>query len=223
MSNNEVPRHVTHVKSNVVREDGTPKLPSPDRLQYGEFAINYANGNETISLKNSNNTITTFKPNTNVYVKNFTTPITTKDVCDVLSVGIVNKYQDFNISFLEAYDDDMDLFDIINYVRTTFYDTCNLHIMLNIAKSNDDECGRTCFYVNSEELQDIIGNGESLLNAKSTIIGFYKYDEYFVAGDSDAMNGIEINWDATSKVMTMKFVYMESAYRMDGNDISDKQ
>lgn len=223
MPNNEPPRHAKLARSNVVLNNGLPKLPSPERLVYGEIAVNYATDNETISIKNSNNSITTFKPNTNVFVKNFTTQITTQDVCNVLSLGMANKYQDFNISFLEAYDDDLDLFDIVNHVRTNFYDTCNLHIMLNVAKASD-ECKRTCFYINSETLQEIIDDGnsgenETKLSNKSTIIGFSKFDEYFVAGDSDAMNGIEINWDKTSKIMTMKFVYMENAYRMDGNTI----
>ena len=222
MPNNETPRHVTFAKSNVVLNTGVPKLPQPERLSYGEIAVNYAADNETISLKNSNNGITTFKPNTNVFVKNFTTEITTQDVCDVLSLGMVNKFQDFNISFLEAYDD-LDLFDIVDHIRTNFYDTCDLHVMLNVAKASD-ECRQTCFYINSESLQEIIDDGnsnenEDKLSNKSTIIGFTKFDEYFVAGDSNAMNGIEINWDKTSKAMTMKFVYMESAYRMDGNTI----
>ena len=217
MPNNNI-LHVKHVKSNVVQENG-PKLPSPGQIDYGEIAINYAMGNETISLKNSSNMITTFKPNTNVFIKNFTTPITTEDVCEVLSVGTVLKYQDFNISFLEAYDDNMDLFDIIDYIRETFYDVCDLHIMLNIAKTNDEDENHTSFYVNSEAMQSIMGNEETKLNNKSTIIGFYKYDEYFIAGDSTAMNGIEINWDKTTKVMTIRFVYMENAYRMDGNEI----
>lgn len=218
MPNNNNILHVKHVKSNVVQENG-PKLPSPGQIDYGEIAINYAMGNETISLKNSSNMITTFKPNTNVFIKNFTTPITTEDVCEVLSVGTVLKYQDFNISFLEAYDDNMDLFDIIDYIRETFYDVCDLHIMLNIAKTNDEDENHTSFYVNSEAMQSIMGNEETKLNNKSTIIGFYKYDEYFIAGDSTAMNGIEINWDKTTKVMTIRFVYMENAYRMDGNEI----
>lgn len=219
MPNNNEPRHVKHAKSNVVQQDG-PKLPNPARLEYGEIAINYALGNETISLKNSSNTITTFKPNTNVYVKNFTTPITTQDVCDVLSVGIVNKYQDFNISFLEADDDDMDLFGIIDYIRTTFYNVSDLHVMLNVAKTNDINDAHTNFYVSTEDLQDIIGNEDSKLNNKSAIIGFYKHDGYFIAGDSNAMNGIEFNWDKTTKVMTVRFVYLDSAYRMNGNEIN---
>lgn len=226
MPNNEEPRHVTHARSNVVK-NGSPKLPNPERLDYGEIAVNYAVDNETISVKNSNNGITTFKPNTNVYVKNFTNSITTEDVCEVLSVGIVNKYQDFNISFLEACDEDFDLFDIIDYVRSTFYDVSNLHIMLNVVKSSEG-CDRTCFYVSSTDLQEIIESdndeeGEDKLSNLSTIIGFYKSDEFFVAGDSGAINGIEINWDKTTKVMTVKYISLESAYRMNGNDIFDKQ
>ena len=40
--------------------DGNPKLPTAEQLQYGEIAINYAAGKETIALKNSNNGIVTF-------------------------------------------------------------------------------------------------------------------------------------------------------------------
>lgn len=219
MPNNDDILHVKHVKSNVVLNDGTPKLPEPNQLGYGEIAINYGKGVETISLRNSDNIITTFKPNTNVYVKNFTKPVTTEDICEVLSIGTVLKYQDFNISFLDAYGDNMDLFDIIDYIRQNLYDVCNLHLMLNIAKADDTDDNHTMFYVNTEALQEIIGVGETDLNTKSTIIGFYKYDEYFVAGDSNAMNGIEINWDVISKVMTLRFVYVDNAYRMDGNQI----
>ncbi len=212
-------RHVKHVKSNVVEQTGYPKLPQPGNLQYGEIAINYANGLETISLKNSDNRIIQFKPNTNVYVKNFASPISAQDVCDILSVGTVYNFQNFDISFLEAYDDDFDLFDIIDHIRANFYDVCDLHIKLNVVKTNDDEERHTSFYINSEEMQEIMGSGDTKLNGLSTVIGFTKHDEYFVAGDSTAMNGIEINWDKTTKVMTVRFVYTESAYRMDGNNI----
>ena len=51
--------HIQHVKSNVVVE-GKPKLPQPNNLVEGELAINYANGVETISIKNSNDDIVTF-------------------------------------------------------------------------------------------------------------------------------------------------------------------
>lgn len=52
-------QHLQHVKSNVVTE-GKPKLPTPSVLVDGELAVNYAEGYETISLKNSNGSITTF-------------------------------------------------------------------------------------------------------------------------------------------------------------------
>lgn len=51
--------HLQHQKSNIV-EDGKPKLPSSTQLEYGEIAINYADGVETMAIKNSNNDIITF-------------------------------------------------------------------------------------------------------------------------------------------------------------------
>lgn len=51
--------HLQHIKSNVVIE-GKPKLPTAEVLVDGELAVNYAEGYETISLRNSNNGITTF-------------------------------------------------------------------------------------------------------------------------------------------------------------------
>lgn len=51
--------HVIHKNSNVVN-DGSPKLPLAENIEYGEIAVNYAAGSETVSLKNSNNDIITF-------------------------------------------------------------------------------------------------------------------------------------------------------------------
>ena len=51
--------HLQHIKSNVV-ENGQPKLPTASVLVEGELAINYAEGYETISFKNSNNGIVRF-------------------------------------------------------------------------------------------------------------------------------------------------------------------
>jgi hypothetical protein len=51
--------HIQHIKSNVVLE-GKPKLPESSNLVEGELAINYADGVETISIKNSNGDIVTF-------------------------------------------------------------------------------------------------------------------------------------------------------------------
>jgi len=40
--------------------NGEAKLPTPSQLEYGEIAINFANGHETLSIKNNNNEIATF-------------------------------------------------------------------------------------------------------------------------------------------------------------------
>lgn len=50
-------RTVLNKRSNVVLEDGSPKIPTPDQLDYGEFAINYASGVETLSTKNADDEV----------------------------------------------------------------------------------------------------------------------------------------------------------------------
>ena len=56
--------HIIHKNSSVV-VDGAPKLPTSSQVEYGELAVNYAKGLETISLKNSNNEIVTFSSDNN--------------------------------------------------------------------------------------------------------------------------------------------------------------
>ena len=51
---------IIHKHSSVIT-DGKAKLPIESQLEYGELAVNYAAGVETISLKNSNNEIVEFK------------------------------------------------------------------------------------------------------------------------------------------------------------------
>lgn len=46
-----VKRHILHARSNQIINN-SPKLPQPTDIEYGELAINYAEGNETISIKN---------------------------------------------------------------------------------------------------------------------------------------------------------------------------
>lgn len=52
-------KKVLHKRS-VIVENELPKLPTSSQLEYGELAINYADGYETISIKNNNNEIVTF-------------------------------------------------------------------------------------------------------------------------------------------------------------------
>lgn len=50
-------------RSSAVTDEGTPKLPEASDLRYGELALNYASGYETLSLKNSDNEIIGFDVN----------------------------------------------------------------------------------------------------------------------------------------------------------------
>ena len=57
MANN---KKVLLKRSNVV-ENGSPKLPTAGQMEYGELAMNYADGYETLSFKNSNNEVVKFE------------------------------------------------------------------------------------------------------------------------------------------------------------------
>ena len=52
---------IIHKRSSALLENGNPKLPTADNLEYGELAINFADGVETISLKNKSNEIVEFR------------------------------------------------------------------------------------------------------------------------------------------------------------------
>ena len=97
-------------RSQQVEENGLPKLPTPDQLDYGELAINYAEGKETISFKNSANNIVCL----NQEVEIGTTPsegevslakIIIDESVDPLSVDVYTKEQvDTQVDALEAVD-----------------------------------------------------------------------------------------------------------------------
>lgn len=52
-----------HIKSKQRGEDGlSPKLPTSEQLEYGEIAINYGDGIETIAIRNEKDEIVKFIP-----------------------------------------------------------------------------------------------------------------------------------------------------------------
>ena len=52
-----------HIKSKQHGEDeNSPKLPTSDQLEYGEIAINYGDGIETLAIRNENDEIVKFVP-----------------------------------------------------------------------------------------------------------------------------------------------------------------
>ena len=54
---------VRNIRSSAV-VDGKPKLPTSNQLDFGEIAVNYKKGYETLSLKNDNNEIVSLSVNT---------------------------------------------------------------------------------------------------------------------------------------------------------------
>ena len=65
-------RHITHIKSSSLNttNDG-PKLPTTSQIEFGEIAVNYADGYETLSIKNNASTpeIVTFSSDDKFYKK----------------------------------------------------------------------------------------------------------------------------------------------------------
>ena len=68
-------KHVQHIRSNEL--SGTdPKTPSSGDVQYGEIAINYHSGTETLFLRNDADQIVSFKPGGIVSVANTDSALT---------------------------------------------------------------------------------------------------------------------------------------------------
>lgn len=103
-------RHVQHVRSKVVEQDGQPKLPLAGELLYGELAINYHKGTETVSLKNDQDEIVLFhdeveissgtpKVNTEIWIDTgdkTVTEVYTKQQIDSQMSSITNSLSEIN-------------------------------------------------------------------------------------------------------------------------------
>lgn len=101
-----------HIRSVKVDENtNMPKLPTEDKLVYGEIAINYHKGVETISLKNDNDEIVSFhdeveilnggtpKPCTEIFIDlsdTSTTELCTKAQVESAIDGITDGLTDIN-------------------------------------------------------------------------------------------------------------------------------
>ena len=68
MANSKITQVQLKKSSDLNQTGNGPKLPTPAQLVYGELAINYAKGYETISLKNSANEIVTISAKNDDYV-----------------------------------------------------------------------------------------------------------------------------------------------------------
>ena len=89
-------KHLLHVRSNQLIE-GKPKLPTIDDIDYGEIAINYADGNEKISIKSSSDNIRTISTDEQNDLK-FATKERVAEIDEVVSKAFdtMNKSCGFN-------------------------------------------------------------------------------------------------------------------------------
>ena len=93
---------VYHKRSTVVT-DNSPKLPLPEQLAYGELAINYADGYETISIKNASNEIVEFK--SKEYVDNLVSKIQNSSYDDTEIKNQLANKADKTELFSKSYND----------------------------------------------------------------------------------------------------------------------
>jgi len=114
-------RHIQHLRSKVVSNNGQPKLP--DSLLPGELAINYHKGTETISLQNDADEIVLFhdeveissgqpKVNTEIWIDlsdSAVTEVYTKQQIDSMidSVVVKDYEQDDRLDVLERKTDEL--------------------------------------------------------------------------------------------------------------------
>ena len=77
---------VKNIRSNSVDGNG-PKLPTSGQLDYGEIAVNYKKGYETLSLKNDNNEIVSLSVNTIEDVKVNETSVVTNKTANITMKG----------------------------------------------------------------------------------------------------------------------------------------
>ena len=78
---------VKNIRSNSVGTNGKPKLPTPSQLDYGEIAVNYASGHETLSLKNDAGNIVSLSVNTIEDVKVNETSVVTNKTANITMKG----------------------------------------------------------------------------------------------------------------------------------------
>lgn len=78
---------VKNIRSNSVGTDGKPKLPTSNQLDYGEIAVNYASGHETLSLKNDGGKIVSLSVNSVEDVKVNETSVVTNKTANITMKG----------------------------------------------------------------------------------------------------------------------------------------
>lgn len=115
---------IIHKRSSTVLDNGQPKLPTSDKLDYGEIALNFAENVETISIKNKANDIVEFKPKS--YYDNYfqtkkdMTGYTTNNTFNTLSDDVDSlKAEQMKVKTLDGYSPSVSVFEENTYYICT--------------------------------------------------------------------------------------------------------
>lgn len=148
--------HLIH-KNSSVTINGSPKLPTSSQIEYGEIAVNYAKGGETISIKNANNEIVTFKPSDN---------FATKEELEEIELGTATALNDLNDRISSSGDDiDAELTELAQIVEDNEKVTAMALINLNNrVDSNDTQLSEIS--QNVEEFEEVAARAVTDLDAR---------------------------------------------------------
>ena len=89
-------KHLVHANSNAI-VDGKAKLPSDERIEYGELAVNYKKGVETIFIKNDEDEIATFS-NDNTIKQQLDVKVNKDDYATDYTYGVIKLNSNENIT-----------------------------------------------------------------------------------------------------------------------------
>ena len=196
---------IINKRSSVITEDGKPKLPSSDVLDYGEIAINYADGVETLSIKNSANEIIEFK---------------SKDYVDNLVNNNIENTINITYAELVLLRDNANLkpgqqYRIIDYVTTTIQEnTQSAGHQFDVIVTADDEktlneVARACLHDEDTYFAD------SDLNAWQIWYCLDNDTERFAWADDKILAYVYYYGDGSSEELIVKANHDDSAMILD--------
>lgn len=181
---------IINKRSSVITEDGNPKLPSSDTLDYGEIAINYADGVETLSIKNSVNEVVEFKSKEYYEEIELVTSTALNDLNARMTDVETNKASsthDHDDRYLKEHQD-------ISHLATQ--DELN-------SKQDTLVSGTNIKTINNE---DLIGEGNIIIPGKDVTGEIFTINETNVTAGSNA----EIFNDYTNNIATGKYSHAEN-------------
>jgi hypothetical protein len=135
-------KQLLHVKSSQVNADGSPKIPSYDTLSYGEIAINFAQGREALSIRNSADEVITIGNEVVVGssepIKGSLAEIFIDESVDPVTVDVYTKEQvDTQVSSLTTKDNELE--NSINSKVSRGDETTNSSTQLLVDESSSSE------------------------------------------------------------------------------------